>query len=563
MDKSPHNLELLAVAQAILGGVIALTAGLVFLVKPNLLQNEMASFVLGIVGLVELCYYLSLHRWLKDKHLQLSTIILTVLTSANFGLLIVQTGGADSAFYSFWLLIIIMCGLFGPVYIYTATAASLIFFLTALPRNDSIPRFLGGHVGELLATLVTAGVAHWAYARLQKASAAANQAASRIGEEQVRAMALMNNINDGVMVIDAKRRVQLLNPAAAILTGWDKDSAVGLDSSLIFKLKTGDDTDIPPERDPFTEAWQKGTGIVKNSLTLITKSGRRLAVTLSVSPLFDVNRQPSGGIVLFRDISSEREMDRQRSEFISTASHEMRTPIAALEGYISLAMNPNVAHIDTRAKEYLEKAHNTILHLGQLFKDLLSAAKMEEGGVIEKIEPVEVGSIIKEIIDNLSFAAGKKGLGLDFQNTLDPSRQSLAPLYYVRANPERLREVTTNLIDNAIKFTTAGKVTVTVTGTADVVTVSVKDTGAGIAPEDIPHLFQKFYRVDNSATRTTGGTGLGLYLCRTIIERYQGRIWVESAVGKGSAFNFSLPRLSTTQVQQTQALVSGQATGVH
>jgi two-component system phosphate regulon sensor histidine kinase PhoR len=122
------------------------------------------------------------------------------------------------------------------------------------------------------------------------------------------------------------------------------------------------------------------------------------------------------------------------------------------------------------------------------------------------------------------------------------------PVYAVNGNPQRLREVVMNFIENAIKFTPAGSVHVTIGGTADTVTVAVTDTGIGIAAEDIPHLFQKFYRIDSTATRTIGGTGLGLYLCRTIIERQGGRVWVESKLGEGSSFKFSLPRISSDKV---------------
>jgi signal transduction histidine kinase len=129
------------------------------------------------------------------------------------------------------------------------------------------------------------------------------------------------------------------------------------------------------------------------------------------------------------------------------------------------------------------------------------------------------------------------------------------PLYYVYADPERLREVITNLFDNAIKYTDQGKVSVGLTGDTGVVQLYIHDTGPGIPPDDIPHLFQKFYRVDNSATRVIGGTGLGLFICRKIVELYGGRIWVESELGKGSTFYINLPRLSS---QRARALQTGE-----
>jgi signal transduction histidine kinase len=129
----------------------------------------------------------------------------------------------------------------------------------------------------------------------------------------------------------------------------------------------------------------------------------------------------------------------------------------------------------------------------------------------------------------------------------------LAPLYFVLADPDRLREVITNLFDNAVKYTEQGKVTLGLTGNDQVVQLYVRDTGPGIAPEDVSHLFQKFYRVDNSATRTIGGTGLGLFICRKIVELYQGRIWAESELGKGTTFFINLPRLSSQKAEELKA----------
>jgi len=178
--------------------------------------------------------------------------------------------------------------------------------------------------------------------------------------------------------------------------------------------------------------------------------------------------------------------------------------------------------------------------------------------------PGALMAFLEQLTDSLRFAAEKKGLLTEFvlgasQQTIDASRKNesgtktVKPLYYVKADPDRLREVITNIFDNAVKYTDSGKVTIGLTGDNQVVQFYVKDTGPGIPAEDIPHLFQKFYRVDNSTTRTIGGTGLGLFISRKIIELYQGRIWVESAVNKGSTFFINLPRLSTADASQLQA----------
>jgi len=155
----------------------------------------------------------------------------------------------------------------------------------------------------------------------------------------------------------------------------------------------------------------------------------------------------------------------------------------------------------------------------------------------------------------MEYLVGTGEQGIGTQNAT--SNKVVRPLYYVSVDPDRLREVITNLFDNAVKYTEAGKVSIGLTGDDKIVQFYIKDTGPGIPPEDVPHLFQKFYRVDNSATRSIGGTGLGLFICRKIVEISEGRIWVESEVSKGSTFYINLPRLSAEKAAELQKQQQG------
>ncbi|HEX7259635.1 MAG TPA: ATP-binding protein, partial [Candidatus Saccharimonadia bacterium] len=328
-----------------------------------------------------------------------------------------------------------------------------------------------------------------------------------------------------------------------------------LDYRVVLDLHDASGNKINGTMDPFEEVWRTGKSLINNELTMQTKGGHIVAISLMLSPIYDDNHKVAGGIALFHDISSDKEVERQRNEFISTASHEMRTPVAAIEGYLSLAMNPAVATVDDRAKAYLEKAHTSTQHLGALFRDLLSVTKMEDSNRQDKQEIFDLSQLTSEAVADMQFTAQKKGLEVQFSSA-DPivrTQNTVMPVYAVKGNPQRIREVITNLMENAIKFTSGGVINVSIGGTTDTVTVSVSDTGIGIAAEDIPHLFQKFYRIDSTATRTIGGTGLGLYLCRSIIERVGGRIWVESKLNEGSSFKFSLPRLASDKIMAQDA----------
>jgi PAS domain S-box-containing protein len=369
---------------------------------------------------------------------------------------------------------------------------------------------------------------------------------------------ILEAVSDGVVILDTRGTISMMNEAAGLLAGWTPKDAIGIDHALVFKLSDEKGVPYHPSKNPFSLLLKDGKPHRDDNATLITKvSQKHVTLSMSVSPLYK-HGELSGAVGILRDVSEEREAERQRAEFISTASHEMRTPVAAIEGYLALAMNEKVSKIDAKARGYLAKAHESTQHLGSLFQDLLTSAKAEDGRLINHPEVVEMGQFLTKLTEDLRFVAQKKNLAVEFvvgisganmdSNSETGSIRVVQPLYNVRVDPDRLREVVTNLFDNAVKYTESGKISIGLTGDDNVVQVYVRDTGRGIPKEDIPHLFQKFYRVDNTDTRTIGGTGLGLFISRKIIELYNGRIWVESEQGKGSTFFINLPRLSRNQV---------------
>lgn len=561
VDQRQRSLILLGRVQAILGGCIAVIIFAIYGLAPSLLANLQIALSTAILGVAGVVYFFTLHQMLSRTKRDVSTLILTIITAVNFVLVIASTGGLDSPFYSLWLLAIVVAGIFGTIETIIVLVVTLAYYGYALIASGPSAPFLRDHIIQLIITLAAAGLAQWIHARADKVTVQGSKLESLSGkltEEQLKAQALMSSIGEGVIVVNTERQIQLFNKAAQQLTGWDEGSAQNIDYKLVLQLRNASDQEIPENADPFMQTWVTKTTIVRDDLVMTTRAGRKIALSLSISPIYDNAGTPTGAIGLFRDISREKAIERQKEEFVSTASHEMRTPVAAIEGYISLAMNANVATIDDRAKKYLEKAHETIQHLGELFRDLLSATKAEEGSLNSKVEPVELNKLIEGAVGDMQFVAQKKGLTLTYQGS-GSAGKVLTPLYYVAANSERLREVVMNLIDNAIKFTPEGGITVTLAGTDKEAQVDVADSGVGIAAEDIPHLFQKFYRIDNTATRTIGGTGLGLYLCRTLIELFNGRIWITSKAGEGSTFHFTLPRLTQQEVERFQQQVVAQA----
>lgn len=364
---------------------------------------------------------------------------------------------------------------------------------------------------------------------------------------------ILESISDGVLTVDTHGIVQTFNKGAETITGWAAHDALNLDIHSVLQFVDDKGTLYEVGKNPFDKALDSHEETKDTKAYIKTISGKVISVAIVITPLLDSN-ELVGLVSVFRDVSEERQEEKQRVEFISTASHEMRTPVAAIEGYIALALNNRVAQIDEKARDYLEKAHVSTQHLGQLFQDLLQAAKSEDGRLTNHPKVVDMGAFITDLAGELKFSAEKKGLNvelhLDGESSASTAKQKvIAPLYYAYIDPDRVCEAVTNLYDNAVKYTEAGTIALGITGDSNSVQISVTDTGQGIPPEDIPHLFQKFYRVDNSATRTIGGTGLGLFLCSKIAELYEGRIWVESTLGKGSTFFMKFPRLSNEKVE--------------
>jgi two-component system, OmpR family, sensor histidine kinase VicK len=381
---------------------------------------------------------------------------------------------------------------------------------------------------------------------------------------------LIQSISDGIIATDTLGTIILINNAAGSLTEWSTEEAGGIDSKLVVKLLSDEKATqiIPDNEHPFTTVLQTRKAYSQTVL-LVSRNNKRTYVSLAISPvLLPKNDELVGTVAVFRDVNAERSQEQRSADFISTASHEMRTPVAAIEGYLALALNEKVSSIDPRAREYLEKAHSSTQHLGKLFQDLLTSAKAEDGRLTSHPVVTEMGAFLEQLTEDLKFSAEKKGLGVEFiYGTPSDSTshklpidgqtnvgKSIAPLYYANVDPDRMREVIANVFDNGVKYSESGKIKVGITGDTHIIQIHISDNGPGIPKEDLPHLFQKFYRVDNSATRSIGGTGLGLYICGAIVQLYNGTIWAESKVGEGSTFYINLPRLSSQQAAHLQSL---------
>lgn len=357
----------------------------------------------------------------------------------------------------------------------------------------------------------------------------------------------LNSISDGVLILDKKGTIRLINPAAMEILGVEgAEYVMGVNFAGVVKLEDKNSQTLT-ESSGLWQAIKSMQSFESNEYIAITaKSNKRIAVKTILKPTADSNHL----IMILRDIEAELKEENAQMEFISTASHEMRTPVASIEGYLGLAINPATATIDERAKKYLTAAHEASQHLGQLFQDLLDVTKLDDKKAPMRLRPVELSDLVTKISEGHAPSMTKKNLHFKIGDLLSFGGK-LTQLIYVMADVDYVREILGNLIENAVKYTPEnGSISVKVRGEADKAIISVTDTGIGIANEDLEKVFQKFYRVDNSDTRTIGGTGLGLYLVKQRAEALGGRAWVESQLGKGSTFLVMIPRISNMEYQK-------------
>jgi PAS domain S-box-containing protein len=359
-------------------------------------------------------------------------------------------------------------------------------------------------------------------------------------DERKEANFIAQSINDGIIILNGKGEIRLYNDGMAAITGWTKEDAKGLIYKSVIKFVDQNNQPIPETSNPFIKILSDGQEILNLDLILSRKDNKTMPVKLNISKLNPDNPQSKDLIAIIKDISKDKRSDQERSDFISTASHEMRTPIASIEGFLSLAI---LGTKDDKVKGYLDKAHEQITHLGKLFEDLLTSAQVDDNNV--KFNPIKIdlNDFLSKQMPEIKKQVEAKKLKFQFTTAADSkvNEKNISPVFHINADPQQINEILKQLVSNAVKFTESGWVVVGLRGNQESVEFYVQDTGKGIDPTEIPHLFQKFYRLDNSQTRDNGGTGLGLFIAKSLADMNQAKIVAESTPSKGSVFHVIFP----------------------
>lgn len=512
-------------------------------VNESPLSIGLASVIMaGLTLVASIGFYI----WVPKKNIQLITMVLYLLMLATAAVIISNTGFSMSPFVAFWILLVFFAGAFGAGGLLPIVIVGSVYTAWQYVNNSLDHQELVFIAYSCLVPLITSFVMWHTRSGHEDNSdeKAYKSLESELSEVATKSELIINAIGDGVIAIDSQGVIRLINPAAQNIVGWGKQDALSLNYKSILQMVDINNEPLAAANDPIQQALNINQEI-RGNLNMMTNSGKNIMVSLVVSP---VGEAGSGVIIVFRDVTREKAEEREQAEFISTASHEMRTPVASIEGYLGLALNPQTAQIDDRAHDYIDKAQASAKHLGRLFQDLLDVSKADDGRISNNPKVVDIVPFAYEIVQGLEPKATEKGLKLTYKPMTGNVREKhITPVYFVNLDNDHIREIINNLVENAIKYTPRGEVIVDIAGSDDHVVISIKDSGIGIPAEDMPHLFQKFYRVDNQNTREIGGTGLGLYLCRRLSEIMGGRIWADSVYGNGSTFYVELPRVSSQE----------------
>ena len=343
--------------------------------------------------------------------------------------------------------------------------------------------------------------------------------------------------------MDLEGKLTFMNPAAAQMFGYDPQEMIGQDIHELVHHSHADGTKHSKANCPILQGMRRQEDVRMRDDVFWRKDGTTFPVEYVASPLLDEGRI-AGMVVAFQDISERLRLEKMKDEFISTVSHELRTPLTSLRASLGLISSGQLDKRPEKQRQMLEVAIGNCDRLVRLVNDILDFDRVERGTMRLHKESLQAGVVLRRAADVQNEAAHKAQITFRFD---------VATRILIDVDQDRILQVLSELVSNAIKFSrpnTIIKLSAQNTGN-DEVTIAVEDQGRGIAPEKLDMIFEVFQQGDASDSRALGGTGLGLAICKRIVQQHGGRMWVESEVGKGSRFLFTVPRAHVTVHAET------------
>jgi len=361
----------------------------------------------------------------------------------------------------------------------------------------------------------------------------------QLAHEKRRLDAIIENSADGVMILDPQRRIRIFNRALEEMTGWSTEEALRQPCSHVLALRDRQGKDICEAMCPLSQPKPEEHLYVEGDVKRPDDS--IVTVGITYSPLYDREGHFVSVIANVRDITRFREAEEMKSTFVSVISHELKSPVSIIKGYADTLRREDAQWDADTLRQGLAVIAEESDRLNRLIDNLLDASRLQASAFKLELSYLQVDKLAEKVMEEFRTQSNEHMFTLDFPP--DPSTGSGHRFPAVRGDIERLRQVLTNLLSNAIKYSPRGGL-VRTGGWADDdwVYVYVADEGIGIPKSEQERIFERFYRAESPLSRRTEGAGLGLYLCKEVIEVHGGKIWVESAPGRGAKFIFKLPR---------------------
>jgi PAS domain S-box-containing protein len=374
---------------------------------------------------------------------------------------------------------------------------------------------------------------------------------SQIEKEKAQDEAILSSIGGGVFAVDPQGKIIVFNQACAVISGYSEQEALGQHFWKIFHFVSEDKHE--PVDEFIDQALEGKRGSMPLHTLLVKKDQGFVPVADSAAPIFNAEGQLEGVVVVFRDITRERQLEKLKDEFVSVASHELRTPMTAIKGMISMIFDGDYGPVSPELKEPLSDVMTSTERLIHLVNDMLNVSRIEAGRLKFELSNFSVVEPLKEVVLLLQPIAKQKGITLTTGH-LDAQA--------VQADLDKVKQIINNVVGNSLKFTDQGSITLTTQIKEDRMVTSVEDTGLGIDPADQQKLFGKFQQITSQQEGKPAGTGLGLYISRQLAQKMGGGdLWIQkSELGKGSTFAFSLPLQDSKLAAEVRSAIQAEAT---
>jgi PAS domain S-box-containing protein len=365
--------------------------------------------------------------------------------------------------------------------------------------------------------------------------------------EKVKSEAILSSIGHGIVAIDNERKTLFSNEGFENITGYSKKELLGQDITQFIRLEDEKGIEISAERRPIRSVLLSGKKTNSNSVfsfNCIRKDGSKIPVAITTTPII-LDNKVIGAIEVYRDITREKQIDRAKTEFVSLASHQLRTPLASINLAAEMLMNGIAGELSKEQRKYLRTIRGSIKEMAELIETLLNVSRIESGALTINPEPTSLPNFITASLKDFSIQIEDKRLNLIKEFDQD--------IPILNIDRKLMQLILDNLISNAIKYTKEkDTISVTAKKSRHAVVISVSDTGYGIPSHQHSQIFTKLFRADNHLKSQTKGTGLGLYIVKACVAQYGGKVWFESEENKGTTFYVTVPLIGMKKRDKVQ-----------